>query len=333
MPEITVQALVIGPDGMLLVRERGAAEWRLPGGSLLDRDATIEEALAREVERWLGMAVDADPDFLDTFYERRDGGQTVVHNVFLVPAEVGVRTPEGVESRWIGEHDLGAVRVAEWLRRALQAAFGGESGAEIDFGEIEAVVGRFRPLEPVFIVTGPAGAGKSTVARELCRRFARAAHIDVDLIRWRMVVSGYVRPEEACGPEPDEALQQLALAARNACALARNFGEEGFVAVIDDVLETREQLDLYLEELHGTGPVYVATLLPDAEVLAARDAGRDGGAFMGSRSEELRRIIAGNGETRGLRLDTSAWTPEQVVDIILERLEEARVTPVWEESL
>jgi chloramphenicol 3-O-phosphotransferase len=185
---------------------------------------------------------------------------------------------------------------------------------------------------PVFNVTGPAGAGKSTVARELCRRFPKAAHIEVDLLRWRMILSGYVRPEEAYGAEPDEALRQLALAARNACSLARNFAAEGFVAVIDDVLERREELDLYLDELAGLDPVYFVTLLPNAETLIARDAGRSPEDFMGSRSEELRRIIEANGETRGLRLDSSAWTVEETVDIILERQEQARVAPGGESA-
>jgi len=330
MPEITVQALVTGPEGVLLVREPGQAEWRLPGGPL-EVDESVEQAIVREVESRLGLRMDEEPEFLDTLFERR-GVETVVHNLFLVPHTPDLRTADGVEHHWIAAHDLDDLPLAGWLRDGLRFAFGGEPEPGFDLGAMQAAVAPVVSAAPVIIVTGPAGAGKSTVARELCRRFPRAAHIDVDLLRWRMIVSGYVRPEEAYGPEPEEALRQLALAARNASALARNFASEGFLAVIDDVLERREDLDLYLAALHPCPDIRFVTLLPSAEVLAARDTGRSPDDYMGSRSEELRQIIAGNGETRGLRLDSSSWDVEQTVDIILERLDEAHVIAVWEED-
>ncbi len=335
MPAIFVWAVVTDERGVLLVPARGADGWLLPGGPLRSEDETVEEAMLRELEARFGVRLSEEPLFLDTQYERRPDGETVVHNLFHVPSEllgpsVGTRQ-DGVH--WLDPATTNDSALPGWLRQGLATLFNGDAAApSFDLDQIQAAMGEYRRAQPVVIVTGPAGAGKSTVARELCRRFPRAAHIDVDLLRWRMVVSGYVRPEEAYGPEPEEALRQFLLAARNACALAGNFTSEGFLAVIDDVLETRDQLDAYLAYLQGSGPMYVVTVLPNAQVLAARDAGRPGDEYMGSRSEELRRIIAENGETRGLRLDTSAWTVEETVDIILERLDQARVATVWEDG-
>lgn len=325
---IFVWAVVTEERGVLLIPARDADGWTLPGGPLLPDDDTVETAILRELRTRHGVTLPDEPEFLATRYERRPDGRTVVHNLFHVPTETlnpGVEI-FGDKVEWLDPTSVPDLGVPTWLSEGLETLFEDEDALPtFDIERMQAAIVRFQPTAPVVIITGPAGAGKSTVSRELCRRFARAAHIDVDLIRWRMIVSGYVRPEEAYGPEPEEAQRQLLLAARNASALARNFAAEGFLAVIDDVIETREQLDAYLEYLSGSGPISVVTLLPNAGVLAARDAGRPGDQYIGSRSEELRQIIARNGETRGLRLDTSAWSAEQTVDIIMERLEESRV--------
>jgi len=71
----------------------------------------------------------------------------------------------------------------------------------------------------VYLITGPMAAGKSTVARLLASRFARAAHLEGDIFR-RSIVSGRVEMT----PEPSpEALAQLRLRYRLAAtALARH---------------------------------------------------------------------------------------------------------------
>lgn len=328
MPQITVQALVTGPDGVLLVRERGAAEWRLPGGPLLETDESVEDAVIREVRTWLSLTLEEEPLFLDTLYER-SAEATVVHNIFHLPDPSAFELPPGLESRWLVADALGETKVADWLRRGLEAAFGGEVEPEFDLGQLEAAFADRRETAPVIVVTGPAGAGKSTVARELCRRFPRAAHISADLLR-AAVVSGYASPIPGQS-DPDWAAQQNRLVVANATAIARNFVAEGFVAVIDEVLEGTEGLDAYLDALGPFFAVHVITLLPDAATLVRRDAQRPAADQMGARCEELRRIIAANGESRGIRLDTSAWTVEETIDIILARLSDAHVEQTMED--
>lgn len=326
MPQITVQAVVTGDGGVLLLRDPGASAWRLPGGPLLDSDADVDDALLRELAAQTGVTLDGEPLFLDTFFERTESGETVVHNLYHVaePVDAGVL---GVEHLWVEVDALADVNLPEWLREALRVAFGGEPSLPFDLAGIEGMMQPEVERAPVFILTGPAGAGKSTTARELCRRFPTAAHIDVDWLR-SMIVSGYAAPV-GLGGEPVESGRQAALAARNAASLARNCSAEGIVSVIDGVLETTDDLDPYVDALVGHD-LYVITLLPDAATLTARDAGRDPSQRMGARCQELHGIIAANGETRGVRLDTTGLTVEDAVDAILERMTEAAVSPEWE---
>jgi ADP-ribose pyrophosphatase YjhB (NUDIX family) len=332
MPEITVAALVTGADGVLFVRGRGEAEWRLPGGLLLPADETVEAALARGLAAEVGLLVEDEPPFLETFYERRSHGATVVHNVFdlrSVDREQIVPAPH-IESSWVAVHELDALAVGDWLRRALRSVFFDETD-ELSLDALQQAVDAALTPAPVIIVTGPAGAGKTSVARELCRRFARSAHVEVDRLR-DMIRSGYESPVPGENGRLSEAAFQIELAQRNAAALARNFTREQFTTVIDDVLETEDDLNRYIEALGPSADIRFLTLLPDAETLAQRDAGRPPAERIGARSEDLRRIFVTGGETRGLRLNTSALGVEASVDMILERLEEARVTGGPEET-
>jgi ADP-ribose pyrophosphatase YjhB (NUDIX family)/chloramphenicol 3-O-phosphotransferase len=333
MPTITVSALITDGERLLLARRPGEAHWALPGGLLLPSDESVEEALARELRARLGLEV-GEPLFLDTLYERRES-EVVVHNVFAVDApgveQVVAQAGGGLEYAWAPLAEIAQLPLTPWLAPALPALLRGEPAPEPELtGAPFAVATPVEPeVEPgmVVIVTGPAGAGKSTVARALCRRFERAAHIAVDALR-HMVVSGYASPVPGRA-DVEEARRQAALARRNAAALARNFACAGFHTVIDDVLERREELDEYLAALVGCTVAFV-TLLPTVEALRARDAERPPAERMGERAVELHGVIALNGETRGLRLDTSTWTPEETVDVILARLPEALVTVGWQ---
>lgn len=328
MTPIFVWAVVTDPRGVLLIPARAADGWLLPGGPLRDDDDSVEAAIAREVEQRLGVRLTDEPDFLDTCYERRADGTTIVHNLFHIPTATlpGGLTIDDHASRWVDLTALDDAGLPDWLRNGLAALTGEESpDLPFDFGEIQAALTSRQDTAPVFIITGPAAAGKSTVARELCKRFPLAAHISVDAVR-DMVVSGYAPPVPGRS-DPDEAAVQSRLATWNAAACARNFAAEGIVAVIDEVLETPAGLDDYLAALGPIADLRVVTLLPDAATLAARDADRAPGDRMGARSAELHRIIAANGERRGLRLDTSTLSVEETVDTILERTDEAQLTP------
>jgi chloramphenicol 3-O-phosphotransferase len=124
-------------------------------------------------------------------------------------------------------------------------------------------------VNQVIIVTGPAGAGKSSVAEAICERFDRMMHIEVDHLR-HWVKAGYRHPWL---DDPQTAEQRL-LAVRNASAIAREADALRYAAVIDDVV-LAEGVALYREAFAGIGcNVHFALLLPSLEVTLARDGQR-----------------------------------------------------------
>lgn len=323
---IYVWAVVTDERGVLLVPSRDTDGRTLPGGTLLDDDDTVETAIARELRSRYGIALPDEPEFLATRYERGPDGGTIVHNLFLVPVETIEAGVEvfGSSAAWIDPAETDHPGVAAWLREGLATLFEDEDALPtFDMTQFQAGLAQFRIAAPVVIVTGPAGVGKSTVARELCHRFDRAAHINVDSLR-EMVVSGNASPVPG-ESDPTEAEEQIKLGIANAAALARNFSDSGMLAVIDDVLETPGELDAYLDALGPGVDLRMVTLLADRAILARRDAQRPHDQHMGTRSQDLHHIFMTNGETRGVRLDTSHQAPEDTVDIILEQMEDTRV--------
>jgi predicted kinase len=176
-------------------------------------------------------------------------------------------------------------------------------------------------VKGVLLVTGVMAAGKSTVAQALAERLPRAAHVRGDVFR-RMIVSG--REDYAPGATA-EASAQLRLRHRLSAATADAYAEAGFTAVVQDVV-LGEDLPAYVG-LVRTRPLYVVVLAPDAETVAAREAGRpktgyDDAAWTVPALDEALRAST---PPIGLWLDTSGQTPAQTVQAILAGRERARV--------
>ena len=110
------------------------------------------------------------------------------------------------------------------------------------------------------LVTGPAGAGKTSVCEAICERFDRMMHVQVDLLR-EWVRAGY-QPE------------QRQLAVRNASAIARETIAMRYSVVIDGVIFAEEAAG-YRRALEGLGcNVHFVLLLPELDTAVARDQHR-----------------------------------------------------------
>jgi chloramphenicol 3-O-phosphotransferase len=163
----------------------------------------------------------------------------------------------------------------------------------------------------ILILTGPPGAGKTTVAEALGERYDRVAHIQVDVLRHFITPTGYVPPTRP-GPALDK---QLRLAVLNACSLARNFIDERFGVIIDDVVIGPENLSWYLESLQDCdAPLHFVRLMPSLEECERRDRERGAGRVAPGRVAAVHAAIQLAGDFAGVTIDSTGLSPEATAD-------------------
>jgi chloramphenicol 3-O-phosphotransferase len=113
-------------------------------------------------------------------------------------------------------------------------------------------------MKPITILSGPAAAGKNTIADIYAAQFSeRCAVVDVDMLQ-RMIQKPRFKPwDDAAG------LAQHRLSVRHACMLARSFVAEGYEVLILDALWA-DLARAYRAALADC-PVRVVRLLPSWE--------------------------------------------------------------------
>ena len=171
------------------------------------------------------------------------------------------------------------------------------------------------------LLIGPAGAGKTTVARHWAqRRLSPTAHISLDDVR-EWVHSGFANPQDGWN---DHSEAQYRLARRTCGFAARNFLANGISCIIDDaVFPDRPVVGLGGWKRHVGPGLLPVVLLPGLECVLARNAERSGNRRLSD--EEVATIHGRMAGWYGSGLpiiDNSAYdvaTTARVLDDVLAR--------------
>lgn len=166
----------------------------------------------------------------------------------------------------------------------------------------------------ICLITGPAGAGKSSVSNALAKRFEQSAVIEVDTMRG-MIKGGYVRP----WPHTDEVDLQLSLSAKNACDMANNFLEKGFNVFIDDVVGRKllEQYSSFFKDRNFK----TFLLMPSLDSLLKRFDERGQNKELRERTTELhKRFSEKKDQLNWQVINTSNQTLEETVEQIYKAI-------------
>jgi predicted kinase len=163
----------------------------------------------------------------------------------------------------------------------------------------------------VVLFGGPAGAGKTTLARAWCATRAQAAHIELDEIR-HLIISGLADPQES----GERQVAQYELSVQATCALARALADGGYDVAIDDVFEPHA-FDQYWRAQLSELVWKLVVVVPSLDETLARSAQR----AKRVREEHTQTQHARCTEwDESVRIDTTGLDPEQSLALVLETL-------------
>lgn len=169
--------------------------------------------------------------------------------------------------------------------------------------------------EPVLILTGPPGAGKTTTADLLAARADRGVHLESDSF-FHFIRAGYVEPWKPESHEQNETVIGIVAAA------AAAYAEAGYFTIVDGIISPRWFLAPLRDALKAAGHrVAYGVLLAPPAVCVARVSGRQSGRIAdASVVEGLWREFADLGPLTDHAIETEDTTIDSIADEVTRRL-------------
>lgn len=172
-------------------------------------------------------------------------------------------------------------------------------------------------MSTILFITGAAGAGKSTIARQVAEHFPKCLLIEVDQLR-EMMVKGLVTPEVGW---TEEHVQQFQWVRSTAIYMAHLYTSQGIDVVIDDVSAPPNFVEQYTA-LFEKLAVHKVLLFPKAPALIKRLKNRAGvwDNILVEYVPEVYGYLGPMPKEGWIVLDSGEWTIEHTVHEVLSQI-------------
>jgi hypothetical protein len=169
--------------------------------------------------------------------------------------------------------------------------------------------------DPVLILTGPPGSGKTTTARLLAANAERAVHLESDSF-FRFIQTGFIEPWK---PESHE---QNTIVMRIVAGAAAGYADAGYFTIVDGIISPGWFFEPLMDSLRDAGHrVAYAILRPSLAVCASRAVGHGSGRLSdASVVERLWQDFADLGSLERHVIDIDTQSADEVAGLLGQRL-------------